>query len=90
MIPITDEEKFILVQFFLVDPISENPRIHPKKKEKRQGALLKELDFLIHEYEELNAGIDVLPYKEAAKALRKIKGREAYQEFVDELIRPYM
>lgn len=90
MIPITDEEKFILVQFFLVDPISENPRIHPKKKEKRQGALLKELDFLIHEYEELNAGIDVLPYKEAAKALRKIKGKEAYQEFVDELIRPYM
>lgn len=90
MIPITDEEKFILVQFFLVDPISENPRIHPKKKEKRQGALLKELDFMIHEYEELNAGIDVLPYKEAAKALKKIKGREAYQEFVDELIRPYM
>lgn len=86
----TDESKFILVQFFLEDPTSEHPRIHAKKKEKRQGAVSKELDTLIREYESLEADIDIEPYKEAANALRKIKGREAYAAFVDELTRPYM
>lgn len=85
-----EESNFILVQFFFTDPTSEQPRIHPKKIEKRQGALNKELSILIQEYEELDAGIDLVPYREAVQRLRKIKGKEAYQEFVDELIRPYL
>ncbi len=85
-----EESNFILVQFFFTDPTSEQPRIHPKKSEKRQNALLKELSILTQEYEELDVGIDLVPYREAAQRLRKIKGKEAYQEFVDELIRPYL
>lgn len=85
-----EESTFILAQLFFVNSVSERPRIHPKKIEKRQNALAKELSMLIQEYEELDAGIDLVPYREAVQRLRKIKGKEAYQEFVDELIRPYL
>lgn len=86
---LTDESKFIIVQFFLDDPISEEPRIHSKKREKRQGTLLKELDTQIQEYEDLETDIDLIPYKDAAKMLRKVKGKDAYAQFVDELLIPY-
>lgn len=85
-----DEVSFILVQFFLEDSISEEPKVHPKKREKRQGALLKELDDLIRSYEEIDPEIDVQPYKEAAKVVRSIRGKEAYMSFIDRLLRPYM
>ncbi|MCA5014567.1 MULTISPECIES: LtrD [unclassified Enterococcus] len=84
-----DEVNYILVQLFLDDPTSETPRIHVKKREKRQGALIKELDTLINDYEELETDIDISPYKEAVKILRKIKGKDAFNQFVDDLLRPY-
>ena len=34
---LTDESKFILTQFFLADPLSDQPRVHQKKKEKSKG-----------------------------------------------------
>lgn len=89
MIVVTEEIKDILIQFFLDDPTSETPKIHPKKKEKRKGALLKELDELIHSYEQLEIGIDLDPYKKAAIELRKLKGTDAYLVFIDSLLRPY-
>lgn len=39
MIPLSEEANFILLEFFLVDPLSQTPMVHPKKKEKKQGAL---------------------------------------------------
>lgn len=86
---LTDESKFIIVQFFLDDPTSEAPRIHSKKREKRQGTVLKELDTLIHDLEEIETDIGLEPYKEAAKILRKLRGKEKYMNFVDELLQPY-
>lgn len=80
---------FIIAQLFFEDETSERPRIHPKKRDKRQGALTKELDIIIHDYEELDADIDLDPYREAVKLLRKIKGRDAYNTFIDSLLRPY-
>ena len=47
---LTDESKFILTQFFLADPLSDQPRVHQKKKEKSKGTVLKELDTLIHDF----------------------------------------
>ena len=36
---LTDESKFILTQFFLADPLSDQPRVHQKKRKiKRNGA----------------------------------------------------
>lgn len=87
---LTDESKFIIVQFFLDDPTSEVPRIHSKKREKRKGTVLKELDTLIHDLEEIETDIDLEPYKEAAKTLRKLRGKEEYTNFVDELLQPYL
>ncbi|MGX7203092.1 LtrD [Enterococcus plantarum] len=87
---LTDESKLIIVQFFLDDPTSETPRIHSKKREKRKGTVLKELDTLIHDLEEIETDIDLEPYKEAAKILRKIRGKDEYMSFVDELLQPYV
>lgn len=85
----TDEVKFIIVQFFLDDPTSERPRIHSKKKEKRRGTVLKELTTMINDFEDSDTDIDLEPYKEAAKFLRKLKGTDEYTIFVDDLLAPY-
>lgn len=89
MIPLSEEANFILLEFFLVDPLSQTPMVHPKKKEKKQGALQKELKILIHDYEELETNIDLAPYKEALQFLRKVRGKELYRQFIDDLLRPY-
>lgn len=86
---VTDETKFILIQLFLDDPTSERPRIHSKKKEKRKGTVIKELETLVHDFEEAELDIDLNPYKEALKFLRKMKGTDVYSIFVDELLAPY-
>lgn len=86
---VTDEQKFIIAQFFLDKPTRENPRVHSKKREKRQGTLIKEMDTLIHEMEELSLNEEAELYKDAVKVLRKIKGKDAYNLFVEELISPY-
>lgn len=86
---LTDESKFILTQFFLADPLSEQPRVHQKKKEKSKGTALKELDTLIHDFKEKELEIDLFPYEEAATYLRKLKGNDAYLVFLDELLAPY-
>lgn len=90
MTGLTDEHKFILIQFFLEDASSEQPIVHSKKMEKRQGALINEIETLIRDYEELDLGVDVIPYKEVVTHIRKIKGKEAYNQFVDDLLKPYM
>ena len=84
-----EELLFIITQFVLTDTESEFPTIHPKKKDKRQGSLIKEMDDLIHEYTELDVDIDLTPYQDAVKLLRKIKGKEAYEQFIDDLLAPY-
>lgn len=89
MISISEEAHAVIVQFFLVDPLEFSPIVHPKKKEKPQGALIKELETMIRDYEELEAGIDLAPYHEALESLKKIKGKELYQVFLDGLLRPY-
>ena len=33
---LTDESKFILTQFFLADPLSDQPRVHQKKKKNQK------------------------------------------------------
>ncbi|WP_459578086.1 LtrD, partial [Enterococcus faecalis] len=70
----------------LADPLSEQPRVHQKKKEKSKGTVLKELDTLIHDFKEKELEIDLFPYEEAATYLRKLKGNDAYLVFLDELL----
>lgn len=33
---LTDESKFILTQFFLADPLSDQPRVHQKRKKNQK------------------------------------------------------
>lgn len=86
---LTEESKCILTQFFLEDPLSEQPRVHQKKKETSKGIVLNELETLIHEVKEKEIEMDVFPYEEAATFLRKLKGTDAYLVFLDELLASY-
>ena len=81
--------RYLITQLFLVDAVSEPPKIHPKKREKKQGAVTKELEQMVQDYEALDSGIDVEPYKEAIKMLRQLKGKDAYEVFKEDLLKPY-
>lgn len=86
---LSEESRFILVQFFLVEPFGETPKVHKKKLKKTRGSLLMELDEFIHSYKKISEEIDVLPYEEAAKYVRSIKDEELYKEFLEELLQNY-
>ncbi len=90
MTPLSDEARLIIVQLFVDDRDETGTTIHPKKKEKKRGALMKELQQLRHDYEEIESDIDLEPYQEAETFLRKVTGEVPYQEFIDKGLRPYM
>lgn len=87
---LSEEGKWVIIQLFFDDSCIEEGKIHPKKKEKKKGALTKELQQLIHDYKENELDIDLEPYQEAESFLRKMQGEIPYQEFIDSLLIPYM
>ncbi len=82
----TNEMKWVIAQILLIDPISEHPRIHPKRTEMKKGQLIKRLELLVYAYEEKNVPIDLEPYKETIKALRKMRVQEEYQPLIEEIV----
>lgn len=90
MMQLSDEAQFIIIQQFTDETVPNGTVIHPKKKEKKKGSLTKEIQQLIHDYTELEIEIDLAPYEEAEKFLRKLAVGEPYNEFINSLLRPYM
>lgn len=90
MTQLSDEARFVIVQLFVDDSIVDGTVIHSKKKEKRKGALTKELQQLIHDYQEFDLDIDLVPYEEAEKYVRTLDVGEPYNMFIESLLRPYM
>lgn len=86
---ISEESSFIIIQFFLIDPLSDNPKIDDNKREKNKRVLLKELETLTQEYDNLDTNIDLTDYKEGIHFLKNIKRPEDYQLFIDDLLQPY-
>lgn len=89
MTQLSEESRFIIIQFFLMDPLSETPKIDDNKRNKNKRVLLKELETLTQEYENLDTNIDLTDYKEGIHFLKNIKQSEDYQLFIDELLQPY-
>ncbi|HGC5945076.1 TPA: hypothetical protein ACIZC1_002575 [Enterococcus faecalis] len=82
----TNEMKWVIAQILLIDPTSEHPRIHPKRTEMKKGQLTKRLELLVQAYEEKNVPIDLEPYKETIKTLRKMRMQGEYQTLIDEIV----
>lgn len=76
-----DDFQFTLAQFLLRDELSENPSIHPRRIEMRKGTILTKIEKLVREYEEKNIEVDVEPYKETMRKLRKMSIPE-YDELI--------
>ncbi len=87
---LTEENRFILIQFFLVDPLSQRPKIHPKRLEMKKNRLIKELRDMISDYKESEIDIELEPYQEALKVVKEIKTAEEYSDFIDDLLRNYL
>ena len=78
--------KWVIGQILLIDPTSEHPKIHPKRTEMKKGQLTKRLELLVNVYEEKNVSIDLEPYKETIKALRKMRVQGEYQTLIEEIV----
>lgn len=76
-----DDFQFTLAQFLLRDELSENPTIHPRRIEMRKGTILTKIEKLVREYEDKNIEVDVEPYKETMRKLRKMSIPE-YDELI--------
>jgi hypothetical protein len=71
-----------LSQILLVDPASETPRIHNKRKSISKRQLIRRLELLVQEMEELEIEIDLTEYKETIAHLKKIKATHEYNELI--------
>jgi hypothetical protein len=89
MTQMNEETQFIIAQFFMVNPASEAPRIHPRKKELPKGKLLKMIDQFILDIESYKLDINPTPYQVAASFLRKMKDKNEYEVLKSELFLAY-
>lgn len=78
-----------LSQILLVDPASETPRIHNKRKSISKRQLIRRLELLVQEMEELEIEIDLTEYKETIAHFKKIKATHEYNELIQEVVDSY-
>ncbi len=70
--PAKNENYYIaLSQILLVDPASETPRIHTKRKDISKRQMIRRLELMVKEFEELEIEIDVSPYQDTIDLLKK-------------------
>ncbi|MFK4926706.1 hypothetical protein ACI1TM_08580 [Lactococcus garvieae] len=85
----TDDFHFILAQFLLVDPTSEDPKIHPELKNIKQLQLQSRLKSWIEQVQEADLDVPLDDYKLALKTLRNIKKKEDYEVLLLEIVESY-
>lgn len=87
----TDQEfKDIIAEILLIDPASDDPKIHPARIEMKKGALQKQLDDMILKIEEAELDVDIAPYKEAVNLLRKMRPATGeYDALLKEIVMAY-
>lgn len=78
-----------LSQILLVDSASETPRIHNKRKSISKRQLIRRLELMVQEMEELELEIDLTEYKETIAHLKKIKAAHEYNELIQEVVDSY-
>lgn len=88
--PVKNENYYIaLSQILLVDPASETPRIHTKRKEISKRQMIRRLELMVKDFEELDIQIDLSPYQETIDYLKKIKNDHEYNELIQEVVDAY-
>lgn len=78
-----------LSQILLKDPASETPVIHSGRKNMSKKQLMRRLQLLINEYQELELDIDLTPYEEAIEHLKNLKETRKYEELIQEIVDAY-
>ncbi|GAB7390453.1 hypothetical protein [Lactococcus garvieae] len=83
-----DNLQFIIAQILLIDPTSEKPRVHPRRKSIKKVQLIKRLEKLVQGYEESQIDIELDDYYLAIESLKKKKKKD-YEELLDEIVLAY-
>ncbi len=88
--PAKNENYYIaLSQILLVDPASETPRIHTKRKDISKRQMIRRLELMVKEFEELEIEIDVSPYQDTIDLLKKIRNDHEYNDLIQEVVDSY-
>ncbi len=80
---------YVIAQILLINPSSEFPKIHPKRRTMKRGQLIKRLELLVHNYEEKGIELELDPYKKTIQQLRKMSDLKCYQQLIDEIVLSY-
>ncbi|EPI2203909.1 MULTISPECIES: hypothetical protein [Enterococcus] len=83
------EMNYVIAQILLINPSSEFPKIHPKRRTMKRGQLIKRLELLVHNYEEKGIELELDPYKKTIQQLRKMSDLKCYQQLIDEIVLSY-
>lgn len=86
----TNEEfEFILAQVLLIDPMSDKPKIHSKRKTMPKQQMLRRLEKMIQSYEEAEVDVDLSLYKEAVERIKSIRSDREYRGLIQEILNCY-
>lgn len=88
--PMKNENYYIaLAQILLVDPASETPRIHTKRKDISKRQLIRRLELMVKDFGNLETDIDLSPYEDTIAHLKKIRNDHEYNELIQEVVDSY-
>lgn len=88
--PMKNEKLYIaLSQILLIDPASETPKVHSGRKSISKKQMMRRLQLLINEYQELELDIDLTPYEETIEHLKILKENREYDELIQEIVDAY-
>lgn len=86
----TNEEfEFILAQVLLIDPMSDKPKIHSKRKTMPKQQMLRRLEKMIQAYEEAEVDVDLSLYKKAVERIKSIRSDREYRGLIQEIVNCY-
>lgn len=84
-----EEYQHTLAQILLLDPISDNPKIHSKRKTMPKRQMIRRLEKVIQEYEEAEVIVDLSFFKESIERLKAIRSDREYSELIQEIVDSY-
>lgn len=80
--------QFIVAQVLLIDPTSEHPRVHPRRKNIKKIQLIKRLEKLIQGYEESQIDVELKDYYLAIENIKDMQNN-VYEELLEEIVLAY-
>lgn len=84
-----EEYQYTLAQILLLDHLSDNPKVHSKRKTMPKRQMIRRLEKVIQEYEEAEVIVDLTFFKESIERLKTIKSDKEYSELIQEIVDSY-